>query len=73
MLLFNLLPFGSVCHICFLGSFCGEREGFIATVFRLAMPRCGNLNVLVMYTSKLISILLGNVVYVASINIQMID
>ena len=50
MLSFNSLPFGSICHICFFCFFLGGGgEGFIATVFfKLALPLCGDLNVLVM-------------------------
>ena len=50
MLSFNSLPFGSICHICwFLGGGGGGGEGFIATVFfKLTLPLCGDLNVLVM-------------------------
>ena len=49
MLSFNSLPFRSICHICWFFFGGGGGEGFIATVFfKLALPLCGDLNVLVM-------------------------
>ena len=48
MLLFNLLPFGSICLLFVVVVFFFGGGGFIATFFRLALPLCGDLNVLVM-------------------------
>ena len=45
MLLFDSLPFGSISHMCPFGG--GGGGGFIAIVFRLALPLCSDLYVLV--------------------------